>query len=276
MSRATRAIAILSWSTLLLLLGCAHRQVEQPPLEAEGEEAAAPPCARDLSACPVQGCAAAGSDAARFNELKRGGSAPVIAADALPVTIDALTRLQALADSQLSISRRDFSAATREKLTALTLDGRRLGEGALVRLAGFIVVATNDPQKHHGAHPNTGETVNCNLRDPDSNDFHIPVVADPNDKDCKSVTAEMIPQGRAARWTLDLLHDQIAPQRKQVMVVGPLFYDNAHDVDSNCTSPSSGNPKRLSLFEVHPVRELYVCNRGSCTADDMAGWDKVD
>jgi hypothetical protein len=125
------------------------------------------------------------------------------------------------------------------------------------------------------AHPNTGESVNCNLHFVQDNDFHIPMVPQPGGEECQSITAEMLPQDRPANWNLGLLHDDLPFRPALVMVVGPLFYDNAHDVDSDCSKPSTGNPKRVSLFEVHPVREFYVCPDTTCTVDSLSGWQQI-
>ena len=268
----------LAYSCASLALSCTRTAVRSLSNEAPGEilgDSSATPCQSSLASCPANGCAAQPSDDASFNQMKRGLSTATDPSTAVPVTIDALTRLQSVVDAQLHVARRDFTAATRAQLRNLTLNGQQLGEGTLVRLTGFIVRADNDPQHHRGAHPNTGESVNCNLHAPDDNDFHIPIVANSGDKDCQSVTAEMIPQGRPAQWNLGLLHDQIAIQSKRVMVVGPLFYDNAHAVDSNCDTASSGNPKRVTLFEVHPVQAFFVCPDGTCSDDNMAGWQQI-
>lgn len=266
--------SVLSIASAFSILACKTPQQAgaKPVVENEGESTTQP-CASDLSSCPIQGCAAVGTDAAAFNELKHGTSNGT-ANSATAVTVEMLVRLQSGADA-LGIQRRDFSASTRDKLRSLSLDGKPLGEGAWVRLAGYIVAAPNDPQHHHGAHPNTGESVNCNLHAPAENDYHIPIVPQPGGAECQSITAEMLPQGRPARWNLALLHDDLPNRPALVMVVGPLFYDNAHDVDSDCSRPSTGNPKRVSLFEVHPVREFYVCPDTSCSVDSLSGWQQL-
>jgi hypothetical protein len=94
------------------------------------------------------------------------------------------------------------------------------------------------------------------------------MVPQPGGEECQSITAEMLPQDRPANWNLGLLHDDLPFRPALVMVVGPLFYDNAHDVDSDCS-------KRVSLFEVHPVREFYVCPDTTCTVDSLSGWQQI-
>ena len=69
----------------------------------------------------------------------------------------------------------------------------------------------------------------------------------------------MIPQlPRPAGWdtgTLKHLHTLQLP----VLVVGGLTYDNQHLVNNDAGNPKHGQPKRMSLWEIHPVTEFYVC-----------------
>jgi hypothetical protein len=44
-----------------------------------------------------------------------------------------------------------------------------------------------------------------------------------------------------------------------MLAIGSLTYDNEHQVNADKTHPRGTNPKRVSLWEVHPVLEFYVC-----------------
>jgi hypothetical protein len=57
--------------------------------------------------------------------------------------------------------------------------------------------------------------------------------------------------------TLRRLHDE----KLQALLVGGLTYDNEHLVNKDRRNPIGGQPKRMSLWEIHPVTELYVCAR---------------
>jgi hypothetical protein len=124
-----------------------------------------------------------------------------------------------------------------------------LGEGNYVSYVALIKNA-------HYSDTTGGENVNCNLSGNPPNDIHIVLMSDPTDTDeCHSTTAEMSPHYRPADWT---------PQRlnalgKPVRIKGQLFYDNSH---APCTEHSRPNPKRASLWEIHPVYSVEVCELG--------------
>src|SRR3954447_7984482 len=92
--------------------------VKQPPAAPDLTESTSPPCFTPLSACPVVGCAATGSDHAVFNKAKRR----MPAADAEAVTIDFsdLQKLQQQADSLVG-SGHELTASDRRQLKNLTV-----------------------------------------------------------------------------------------------------------------------------------------------------------
>jgi len=67
---------------------------------------------------------------------------------------------------------------------------------------------------------------------------------------------------------------QIARDQLQVLVRGQLMYDNKHVVNKD-PQHDNGQPKRFSLWEVHPVTEFYVCRRTSCASDNLTQWELV-
>jgi hypothetical protein len=83
----------------------------------------------------------------------------------------------------------------------------------------------------------------------------------------------MIPQlPRPPGWdaaTLNSLHtDQV-----QVLVIGGLTYDNEHLVNADPQHPKGGQPKRLSLWEVHPITAFLLCTRtDGCDATHAEDW----
>ena len=68
----------------------------------------------------------------------------------------------------------------------------------------------------------------------------------------------MIPQGRNSGWTVKKLK-RIAKEGRPVVIRGQLFYDNKHRVNDDPDEVLGGEPKRASLWEVHPVTEFFVC-----------------
>lgn len=150
------------------------------------------------------------------------------------------------------------------------LDDRKvvenLGEGNYVSYVALIKNA-------HYSDTTGGEAVNCNMSGNPPNDIHIVLMADPNDTDeCHSTTAEMSPHYRPANWTPDKLN----ALGKPVRIKGQLFYDNSH---TPCTASTRPNPKRASLWEIHPVYSIEVCkssNLDECrNSTDPSEWTQL-
>jgi hypothetical protein len=142
-----------------------------------------------------------------------------------------------------------------------------LGEGSLVRLKAYVMKAR----------PQQSETVNCEDKVPDDpafHDIHVVLVNSPagaderlndsTDKECTAVIAEIIPHHRPDSWTGENL-ERVAQSRTLVRITGQLFFDTSHKPCSN-GMPGRNDPKRISLWEIHPIYEFEVCS-GKCTND---------
>jgi hypothetical protein len=73
---------------------------------------------------------------------------------------------------------------------------------------------------------------------------------------------EISPHFRPAQWERDRLRETRA---HPVRITGQLFFDAAHTV----------SPKRISLWEIHPVYGIDVCINGtiaSCPAGNESKW----
>lgn len=69
--------------------------------------------------------------------------------------------------------------------------------------------------------------------------------------------------------TLNQIHDARLP----VLVVGGLTYDNEHLVNGDSKHPKQGQPKRMSLWEIHPITEFFVCvNSDGCDPSEQDAW----
>jgi hypothetical protein len=235
------------------------------------------PCAADLEHCPVEGCAQPGSPHALLNTLKRrtttADGRKISRASAVTVSFDVLRALEREAAALVG-EKRDLDEAERSKLAAIAVGAQKVGEGTAARLVGYV--APRGRGRSSGTHAGGIESVNCRLEDEAQRDIHINVMPRPDATECDGVVVEMIPQGRGEhpRWNADEL-DRLAKDQKLVMIVGPLFYDNEHRVRPDCTIKSS-EPKRMSLWEIHPVIEVWVCERNGCTADAPRGWKRFD
>jgi hypothetical protein len=126
---------------------------------------------------------------------------------------------------------------------------RTLGEGEYVSYVAFIKDA-------HYSDVSAGEAVNCGIPGTATNDIHIVLLKDPNDDECLSTTAEMSPHYRPLDWTDNNLMKASAGH--PVRLQGHLFFDGSH---TPCSGSSRPNPKRASLWEIHPVYSVDVCKQ---------------
>jgi hypothetical protein len=242
-------------------VGAAHIERQVPVLLG-----AAPPCAQTLTACPERGCSQGGSKHALFNQTKRRppfGTTPVALtfADFLSIQEQA----NELVDQGL-----DLSATDRAKLTNLHVSHGAVREGSLVKLIGFIAQGL-DP------HANRGESVNCRRTEQASNDFHISLVERVGQDEFEGIVVEMIPQERPAKWTLARLRS-LKQQGRLVMIAGAIFYDNAHVVNADRENPLQGQPRRFSLWEVHPITQFFFCVKASnnCNPNNASDWKALE
>lgn len=217
-------------------------------------------CANDLTSCPVTGCASPpdGSHGI-MNQLKQTVPSST---SATMLTFDDFAGLQQQADNSVGEDK-ELTADDRAQLKGLTVSSGQVSEGDLVSLLGYLVGTP---------HPNTGESVNCNLKGEPNNDYHIPFSNDPNNTDFQGIVVEMIPQNRPAAWNLGNL-TQVENNQQLVMVTGGLFYDNLHRVNGDPNNPQSGQPHRFSLWEIHPITQFMVCTKADNSCDPAQAGD---
>jgi len=145
-------------------------------------------------------------------------------------------------------------------------------EGDLVSFVGFIVEAKKG----------SSETVNCHCTESPSVDVHIALADHPlnlkeesadastaqkhaitvgNDSALctNSFVAETIPHKRPSSLELAA----VEPLRNKIVkVTGPLLFDGSHRPCKG-TKPGTGDPARLTVFEIHPVYDIEVCSNNS-------------
>jgi hypothetical protein len=230
-----------------------------------------------LAACPNIGCSKPNSPLAVTNATKR---TTTTSGTPTRIGFDDFATLQKDIDSKFAngpitvagatvSSVRNMAAAPRKIiLSGLKAPSGTFTEGNFVELTGFIAATKESP------HPNTGESVNCKLTDPPSNDFHINITPQKNQDETQGVVVEMIPQNPHRQnndWNLDKLK-KIQAQQLQVRIRGRLFFDDEHVPITDKTSKS--NPKRFSVWEIHPLSSFEVCLASSCT--DTTGWKPLE
>ena len=139
-----------------------------------------------------------------------------------------------------------------------------------MQITGFIIGLPNRPSA------NKGESVNCRLAGAANNDFHIPIARQSEDSEFEGIVVEIIPQDRASEWTIKKLR-RISKEERQVLVRGQLLYDNKHRINDDPENDLPGQPKRFSLWEIHPVTEFYICLKESCDVANVATeWTKLE
>jgi hypothetical protein len=232
-----------------------------------------PACVASLESCPRSGCYKANTPEGWENVLKHHRTS---ADDFATVTIKDFANLQKQADARFSDANDLGCPSTYANpsknvrlhcLTKLKIQGGSVSEQDPVELIGFLAKSeskSGPPKANVG-----GESVNCRLTGTTNNDFHINIVASPSDSEFKGVVVEMIPQDRSDEWVLSKLR-AIQKAKLQVRVRGQLMLDNKHRVNADESDPIGGQPKRMSLWEIHPVMEFDVCTQKKCS--DLAGW----
>jgi len=269
MSMAKKKTNPLIHAATLLPLAIGLAAPKSPPaMPAAGTTAAmhakSAACQPSLSSCPAFGCETEGTPHALVNEIKRN-----LPTSQTPknLTWEDITALQQDADSTVGQDT-PLDADARSRLHNLSVSSGRVSEGDLVQLAGFLV---GNP------HPNTGESVNCNLSGSPNNDFHIPFASDPDETPFQGIVVEMIPQNRPADWNIKVLK-RIEAARHMVLVKGQLMYDNMHRVNPDQDDSLSGQPPRFSLFEIHPITSVAVCLKTDtqCDPSDRSAWETLE
>ncbi len=134
-----------------------------------------------------------------------------------------------------------------------------MGEGSAVRFTGYIMDA-------HYSDVARGESVNCRTGGVDANDIHVNLVnkADVVDR-CQSITAEISPHMRPAKWEVANL-EGLAQDKVLVRIGGQLMYDASH---TPCSEGVRALPQRLSTWKIHPVYSIESCptaQQGVCPA----------
>jgi hypothetical protein len=215
--------------------------------------------------CGIQG---AGGKEAEQNQVKNN-----FCAMGAPVetTIDQLTTLQTKVEQNTSINFGDQGNHGAHGPTTDRAPLKALGEGDLVQLKAFVLAAKQEQ----------AESVNCGHEFDSENqknlfhDIHISLVAtenlaSPTDKveeaanECQGVVAEMIPHHRPPEWTATNVN-KVAAAHLLVRVTGQRFFDSSH-VPCADGKPVRSNPKRVSLWEIHPIYKFEVCT-ANCDAE---------
>ena len=146
------------------------------------------------------------------------------------------------------------------------------GEGSLVSLIGYVLIARQEGK----------ESVNCGSNVPNSADYHdihISIVQVRRQQDeCQSAVVEMSPHHRPPEWTAANVN-KLARLNVPVRVIGQLFFDSSHVPCANGQRVRT-NPKRFSLWEIHPIYKFQVCTANCNTHNwqwtDFSDWVRTN
>jgi hypothetical protein len=223
-------------------------------------------CVADLNGCPTYGCAEEKSPEGVANELKRTPPNGPLRAT---LSVGDFGSLQRKADALFRQGPPDLNERQRKQLANISLGDKSVSEGDRVRTIGYIAKGGD------GLHVNAvGESVNCMLKQPTDNDFHIPIVEHPGDSKYQGIVVEMIPQDRPSRWNIDALK-QIQAQGNRLWIEGGLHYDSIHYVSADPQHPIKDEPSRVSLWEIHPVTKFLVCRKEHCDPEREKDWSAL-
>ncbi|HEY6971549.1 MAG TPA: hypothetical protein VJA94_20230 [Candidatus Angelobacter sp.] len=205
------------------------------------------------SVCPAQG--SGGAEAAQ-NTAKNDFCS---SGDPQSISFEDFKNLQNQVADDPNINWGDKNTDTRQKgPTTDRTPLQQLGEGNLVVLRGFVLKA-----RQEGA-----ESVNCGSFVPNQapyHDIHIAIVPSADETDeCNGIVAEMSPHHRPDAWTAGNVN-KLATSHTPVRLTGHLFFDSSH-VPCSDGQGAPGNPKRFSLWEIHPIYQLEVCT-ANCDAE---------
>lgn len=240
--------------SVLLLLSAPTGAVMAAPKKA---------CRTSLSQCPLRGCAKPGTPDALTNVVKHREPQ----GEARALGFQDFRSLQAAVEQLFQGHYHTLTKPDRARLRKLQIGGGSVGEGDLVELVGFIPIKPDKTKPHANA---SGESVNCRLTKEENNDIHISLVPKADSSEFEGVVIEMVPQQRDAGWSATQLK-KVQQGRHQVRARGQLFFDNHHFVNDDPNNNISNQPKRIALWEIHPVTSLDVCTLAKCEPQGT-GW----
>jgi hypothetical protein len=217
-----------------------------------------------IDSCPLDGSAPLGSGDALQNEKKNNFCA---AGEAASIDIAQLAALQKQVEAVAGKNK--YKAGSPPPNRAFLAP---MGEGKVVEFVGYVFEARQE----------CAETVNCGASSPNvdaSHDIHIAMIAQPRKnkpsaetpasqaEECGGFVAEMNPHHRPPEWTQCNVNE-IAAQGLRVRVTGQQMFDGSH-VPCKGNIPVGSNPRRVSLWEIHPIYSFEVCPSGDCAG---GGW----
>ena len=88
----------------------------------------------------------------------------------------------------------------------------------------------------------------------------------------QSIVTEPIPQGPNVKLWTPAAFRELQKEGRRLLIRGGLFYDSFHIVNTDENSTLS-QPKRFTLWEIHPITAVLVCNRQDNECDPAVATD---
>lgn len=270
--------AVLCFAVPILSLG--QQPQSQPVQPPPGQPLAAQPAAAFPQPCPHpffpsqnatvadSSCGPAGNGGPDQNQnvAKNNFCAANQQGQPTPLSFPQFKQLQTRVDNDHSIAFGQQGTATRHagpQVNRARL--QQMGEGRLVVVEGIMMIARQEG----------GEGVNCKghvTEDDPHHDIHISIVPPgPNVVECDGIVVEMSPHHRLQQWTKDNV--MAFAQNKRVRVTGQVMFDSSHVPCVNRQEVGT-NPRRMSLWEVHPIYRFEVCT-ANCNTNNPT-WAKLE
>jgi len=162
-----------------------------------------------------------------------------------------------------AISSLDYPAAppSRANWTKAQLQSIQQYEGVALRTTGFL--------SHRVNVENTGkgESTNCHFLADDDVDWHIYLQEKSGDGMDKAVIVETTPRTRSSHHWDPTVLDKWVNSDKPVRITGFLMLDPEHR--------NQVGKYRGTVWELHPVTNIEVCNQSSCGEADWVALDSV-
>src|SRR5215470_11523072 len=200
----------IAWAMLIQICAtvsiCAQNEFTQ---KCQGPKFPSPLQTVADNSCPIVGN---GGNEASQNQAKNNFCAPL---PIVPISFQTLLTLQNRVAQDTTINFGPSGPTTdRSKL-------RQIGEGRLVSLIGYVLIARQEGK----------ESVNCGPNVPNlalQHDIHISIVATRREQnECHGVVVEMSPHHRPPEWTAQNVQ-RLAALNTPIRVTGDLFFDSSH------------------------------------------------
>ena len=136
-------------------------------------------------------------------------------------------------------------------------------EGVAVRTIGYLSHTVNVENT------GSGESTNCHFHADGDVDWHIYLQQNPTDGMDKAVIVETTPRIRSLHhWDPAVLDKWVGSSGKPVRITGFLMLDPEHR--------NQVGQYRGTVWEIHPITNIEVCNTTSCGDSDWVALDQVN